>query len=496
MNSEKLNDAYESIVRGGAILTISAVASQAFGFLENILLSRAFSVETYGAISVALTVITVGSAISQLGLGAGAKRYISEYDPTAQSEEASQVLLFCLLIPGAISGISAFGLLIFSNQLVLSFSDNKLIASVISGFAIILLLKTLLDISSEALLARNRTGFSEVAGTFGQRSIRLCVSAAVFFAGTSVFYYSYILSGAFILLMIVCILLLSKNFHIPRHLSQSEHLPGPIISFSFPLFLSTISGRILSAADYLLIGILSSAEGVGLYRPAFLIATVVALLFRTGNRIYYPIATRFHSNGEVATFQRFLSVFLFWTFVLTVPVFIWVSLFSSQILSVLFGPTYSQASILVTIIAFAMFVDVFVGPVGTLLEIFEQTRLVSISYGIAAVINILLNITLIPKFGIIGAASATAFSLILLNLLQYWGAINCTQFQRPWKRMVKTVIIGVLLPVPLILISVPDIVVVVLAIPYFLLHLITVVLTVELDQSDKLLFRAFRDRFY
>jgi O-antigen/teichoic acid export membrane protein len=62
------------------------------------------------------------------------------------------------------------------------------------------------------------------------------------------------------------------------------------------------------------------------------------------------------------------------------------------------------------------------GTAGYLLVMTHYERPAAVMFGLAAVLNVLLNLLLIPRFGMTGAAIASAIALVLLNALLAWGA--------------------------------------------------------------------------
>ena len=86
-------------------------------------------------------------------------------------------------------------------------------------------------------------------------------------------------------------------------------------------------------------------------------------------------------------------------------------------IQVLFGTEYLAATNVLRLIALGVFFSSMVGPTGNLLIVIGKTKLVLIDFIIAYAVNIFLNIILIPKYGLIGAATATATSVVIHNTI-------------------------------------------------------------------------------
>ena len=84
-----------------------------------------------------------------------------------------------------------------------------------------------------------------------------------------------------------------------------------------------------------------------------------------------------------------------------------------------FGEEYADGRIALAILCVGQLTNALVGSVGFLLNMTGNERDVAKGFAIAAIINIALNLVLIPLFGIEGAAFATAVSMMVWNVLLY-----------------------------------------------------------------------------
>jgi O-antigen/teichoic acid export membrane protein len=75
------------------------------------------------------------------------------------------------------------------------------------------------------------------------------------------------------------------------------------------------------------------------------------------------------------------------------------------------------------ILAFGQLINVLFGPVGILLNMTGHERDTMRGLTMAAVLNVLLSLTLIPMFGINGAAIASAITLVICNVL-LWKSVR------------------------------------------------------------------------
>jgi len=109
-----------------------------------------------------------------------------------------------------------------------------------------------------------------------------------------------------------------------------------------------------------------------------------------------------------------------WIFILILPISLLALVFPARILSITFGKTYIDAAMPLAILIIGYFLLIFLGLSEQGLRIFKKTKFLGISTSLALVWNIILNILLVPRYGIIGAATATTISLVTLSLVRYF----------------------------------------------------------------------------
>jgi O-antigen/teichoic acid export membrane protein len=95
----------------------------------------------------------------------------------------------------------------------------------------------------------------------------------------------------------------------------------------------------------------------------------------------------------------------------------------------LFGSQFTVGAEVLKILAIGQFINVVTGPVGYLLMMSGNERLMRNNIIVSTVICIILNSILIQKFGIFGGAIATAFCLALMNIIStifVWNRLGIT----------------------------------------------------------------------
>jgi len=201
---------------------------------------------------------------------------------------------------------------------------------------------------------------------------------------------------------------------------------------------------LMGYADTGLLGYYMTDFEVGLYNAALPTAMLILLPHKAiGSLALTSFSELNERNREAA--QDSLQTATYWVFSLVMPTFLILILFSEQVLYILFGSEYRAASVVLSILALGYLISALVGRVGSYLKSRSRTKYVLYNSGAALTLNLVLNVVLIPIYGIIGAAVATASSIILSNLLMFLEVWKKEKVFSIPKKVIK-VILAALIP--------------------------------------------------
>jgi O-antigen/teichoic acid export membrane protein len=168
--------------------------------------------------------------------------------------------------------------------------------------------------------------------------------------------------------------------------------------------------------DNLLLGYFETSTDVGIYDGAFLLARLLLIVLAAFGFLFMPVFSELESADEIDRMQDVYSSVVEWSMLLVLPTYIAVMTVPSEILISIFKQSYAPGAIPLMIISTGFFIHVLSGSCGDALVAIGRTKVVLAGNASAGILNILLNVFLIPKFGISGAAAASAVSYALFNL--------------------------------------------------------------------------------
>ena len=202
-----------------------------------------------------------------------------------------------------------------------------------------------------------------------------------------------------------------------RLFGKSKYPLRSLLSFSLPLLLAGALHQLMSYTDTFFIGFFLSASWVGIYNAALPLAYTLAIFLVAFNSLAYTLFSEYYAKGMLSEISKLFSVLLRWLFACALPFFLLLVVYSKDLLKLFFGPEYIGGSTALILLSIGAFFNVIAGPVVIILQTFKKTRYIFKVQLTSALLNISLNIYLIPLMGITGAAIATAASMILWNAI-------------------------------------------------------------------------------
>ena len=188
-------------------------------------------------------------------------------------------------------------------------------------------------------------------------------------------------------------------------------------------------------ADILLIGVFMESADVGQYKVAAQVSLVVAFGLQATKMVVEPYFSRLYNEGEHVKLQRLARGASRLNLAIALAVFTPLILFGADLLHIAFGAGFLAAFAPMLILSVGRLAGSTIGSSGHLLTMAGYHREYARFWIMAACLNVVLNLVLIPIFGTVGAAISTASTLTLANGLGWWAAkrwigCDCSPFSR------------------------------------------------------------------
>jgi O-antigen/teichoic acid export membrane protein len=412
---DEVNRALQGIARGTGIIFFGTIISLIFGFITRVVVARHFLPSDYGIYAISLTILNIAVVIATVGIPAGLPREIA-YNLEKDRKKVEQIKsssFFLVLL----TSIALFSLMFLGVGKIAEIFDEESLDYSLRLMAIALPFMSI----SGVIIAISR-GFGRVKEQLYFQNLLnpfLFLSSVIVIVATSsqfiTIFYAYVLA-----VTLTSLILLSYSLRIDVlkiTLNIDLGVVKKLVVFSFPLFISSVLTFLVTWADTLMLGYFKNAEIVGIYNSAVPLAQLIPLFLNSAGYIYMPVASSLYARGKLAEMRRTYQILTKWIFLFTLPIFSIMFLFPEATISFFFGERYLWAGNALRILSLGFMFHSFVGMNGISLIVTGESNFILVSNIVVTGLNILLNILLIPIYGMEGAATATAVSYIAGNTL-------------------------------------------------------------------------------
>jgi O-antigen/teichoic acid export membrane protein len=416
-------------IRGSSLLLVGRIASLGVNFAVQIIVIRYLTKSDYGAFAYALSLVSLGASIATFGLDRSITRFIPIYDEQGNYGKVfgTLVMAFGTVVSiGLISVVVVYGLLA-------TVGGGSLIGNE-QAISVLLVLIVLTPIQAlDGLLMGMFAVFSKPRAIFFRKyvltpSLRLTVVLLLVLGNQGVVFLAagYVASGALgVALYSVMLYRMLRSERLLEHFSFGTiEVPArEVLSFTVPLLTSDLVYMAMNTSDVIMLGHFGGAADVAAFRAVTPAATLNQLVMTSFTLLFTPLAARLFARNDHEGINRLYWQTAIWIAVLSFPIFALTFSLAKPVTETLFGARYADSATYLALLSFAYYFNAALGFNGLTLKVFGRLRyIVSINIFVA-VVNVVINLLLIPRYGALGAAIGTCGTLILHNILKQAGLL-------------------------------------------------------------------------
>jgi O-antigen/teichoic acid export membrane protein len=416
MIAGKLGDAHlAGVVRGAAFVMGIRIAGAAIALISQVLLARWMGAFEYGIFAYVWVWVVVLGIVVPLGFGTSVLRFIPEYRAAEKWRRLAGVLKASFGIVAALGAAAAAAGLLLLWALNGYIQDYYLWPLAIAllcvpGFA-------LMDWQEGAARAFGWVNLAYVPNYIVRPlAIVIITGGIIYFTGSA--------TGLHVTLAALAATfatMLGQRFVLSRRVTQVVPGAKPVyhvkhwVAISAPLVLVEGLFLLLTNTDIVLLGYFVAPDEVGIYFAATRIANLMAFIQFSVAALAVPKFAELHSAGKHEELEAFVQGSTQWIFWPTVAAGA-VLLLGGNFALGLFGENFDAGYPVLCVLMLGFLARAATGSTEYLLNMTGNQNAVGWTYGVAAVANIALNFLLVPSFGLMGAAIATAISIVASTL--------------------------------------------------------------------------------
>jgi O-antigen/teichoic acid export membrane protein/Mrp family chromosome partitioning ATPase len=416
--------------RGGGLNLVGALCNQAALLGVTLLVARRLGRVDVGVYAQAYAFLALLSPLAMMGLTQGLTRFVAvhlaERDPGAVRGTIRLGVTVSTLIACAI------GAVLFAAAPLLAqvaFSEPRLTVP-LQFVALTLPASAFTNAALAATQGYRTMKPFALIGLIFEPVARLLLAGALLVAGMGLRGVMIALLASNLSAAALAALALRRVMGPPT--APPTYTPGKLFSFSAVSWSAGLASTALIWADILLLGLLGSSGQVGVYTVATRLVHLATFVMLPINAAFAPRVADLEARGDTASLRHTYQLAESWIIRLSLPAFVLLMVFPADLLA-LFGKGFAVGAAVTMILAVGKFVDAATGPCGLMLNMSGRPGINVLDNLVGLVLNVVLNLLLIPRYGIVGSAVAWAVSLCLVNgarVVQVWLAMRMLPFER------------------------------------------------------------------
>ena len=435
-----VNDSVNRIVTGSGVILAGTFLGMLFDILLKRVLTSHLSPADFGTYSLALTVISITGAIATLGLNEGVPRYIAFFRGSHEEQKIHELIISAIMM-GLIAGLLAMLVspVLFEHLAGKGFDMQGRILAVVKILILAIPFTILLNLTVAIYRGFDRTSVNMYFYNIIRPVSLLIFASGAVFLGAS-------LSGVVfsdVLSMVLTFGIMSVYFVRRPPLKPELNLKfseptKQLIRYSFPLLISATLMNIMTWTSTIILGYFESTEIIGIYSAVYPLVGFLTMVINSMGFVYVPVTSKLWGENKTQLIGPIYKIMTKWCFMLTFPIFALMFLYPEFLLTKIYGAEYASGSLVLRILALGFVTNSYLGfRYQTIIAFGDSDFLMKCSVASAG-INVLLNFALVPQFGMVGAAIASAVSSASIEVLmgiRLWKKQNMHPFTPMYRKL-------------------------------------------------------------
>ena len=432
-----------SVLAGRGVLNIAGgVGNGIFIFLWVVVVSRGLGAEGAGELFVASGLFTILTSAVLLGSDVGLVRSLSGTRAQGRNNELRRYVV-AALFPVLVGAIAVGGVVFaHAGRIARALTDEN--ATTVQTY--IRLFAPFLPLAAMHMAALAGTnGLGRMLPTvllekIGRVAAQTFLVAGVLSAGLGVFWIAMAWALPFGIGALIGLLWLAA---ILRRATSQDHsegarplrqVAGEFWRFAAARGLAQVSQVSVLWLNTLLLAALMDARAAGIFTASSRFSLVGSLVLLAVIHALAPQIGALFARGELRRVEHVYQAGTWWLMSITWPAFLAMAAFAPVLLRI-YGPQFQIGQGVVTIISLTMLISMAAGPVDTVLLMSGKSGWNLFNTLAALAANVTLNLLLIPRYGLLGAAASFACGVAINNiapLLEVRFLLGLNPFGRGW----------------------------------------------------------------
>jgi O-antigen/teichoic acid export membrane protein len=426
-------------LRDSIIVFTLSMVGVLFMYLLRLLLARKLSIAMYGLYFSALAIINLLVIVRDFGMRVTLAKYLSAYVAKKRYSLMKGLILFVARLHLVTSAIIAVVIWLSADYLALNYFGYAQASLVMKLLAVVFFISFVEQIIVYILQGFQRMTLFSLVHPLNQAVILLStyiflevgldvfapiVGALIVYSMLPVFYGTYLFQRVF-----------PQFLRVKSRIKRKQ--ATQYLGFGLCISIAAAGSVLISNTDTVLITHFLTLTDVGVYQVALPIAMLLSFFAAAAANVVMPMASEMHSKKEHAQVRATITFFQKYLFVVVVPAAMLFFLYPEILIRIFFGEKFLTGAMTLRVLVFgSLLYSVAVMNQNIFFGI-GRPRITTENILVAAFTNLVLNVMLIPQYGIIGAAVATSMSYMLLLIVSTYRLNKLISLVFPWRVWLK-----------------------------------------------------------
>lgn len=417
------------LVSNTFFISLEWVSITVLSFFYWFVIGKTLSPEHYGIVSVFVNFTVVFGSLLPLGTSLALFKLIPEYIGKNELGKITSSIRFTIKLILVTTVISSIFIIVFSESISNSLKVPK---NIILLLPISLFLFSMITHQSQIILGFQNAKWSAITAAIGQ-ALRTVLSAVLIllnmkFLGPVIAF----LSGSF--LMFIGRINYLNYRQKPVRINEKEL----VLKFGIPAFLAKLTNLLLLSGGPLILALFHTPNDVGVFSIALLLTSQLSVIPNIFSSALFPITSLLSVDRRSEKRQaRLINLIFRYSLMITLPLLIFVVLFSGELIVLLSQVSYLGAKSLVPILSAGSILlgvsYIFTNSLYAIGKPNIQRNLIIDT----AILYLLLAFPLSYFFSSVGTSIAYAVSALILFVFSFAYLKKILKFDIPWRNISK-----------------------------------------------------------
>lgn len=404
------------------VLQVLAALGQAGLLVYQALVARFYGQLAHGLFVASLTWVEVLTRTALIGADKGMFRYVAAHRAGGRHHQQAAAIGAALRVAALASAILTVGVWLLGPTLTRWFGKPDL-AVPLRGIAPTVVFMTLMIVLVAASLGARTSRVSLVVRGITEPALLLVAVLTAWVLGVGLGGLAVAHSVAYLLVLVAAVFAVRKVFgrgELTRALREPPQ--RGFVAFCLPLGVSETLNVIMQRADLLLMPVLMGVDSVAVYYAADQLARSAAGLRPLFDGIVGPVISEALEQHNRERLRYNLQLVTRWVALASAPIAVTLVALGPDLLGG-FGGAYRVGAAALALLVLGHMINGIVGSTPAVLTMSGRSRQFMWNNLGAVVLNVSLNLTLIPRFGLVGAAASACLSVAALQgalAIQVW----------------------------------------------------------------------------